>query len=60
MLVPAPGRCADCGKDAYIHLSGERDMLCAHCYSKRLGLGTTAGRKGGEPDKPDRRGAALR
>jgi len=45
----APGRCADCGNDAYIQLAGERDMLCAHCYGVRLGV---VGRKGGEREKP--------
>ena len=34
----APGRCADCGSDAYIQLAVEDAMLCAHCYADRLGL----------------------
>jgi hypothetical protein len=34
----APGRCADCGSDAYIQLAVEDAMLCAHCYDERLGL----------------------
>ena len=54
MDAAAPGRCNDCGNDAYIQLSGQTDMLCAHCYGKRLGLGlgVMAGRKGGEPVEP--------
>jgi hypothetical protein len=45
----APGRCADCGSDAYIQLAVGNAMLCAHCYQDRLGLGKRpAGRKGGE------------
>ena len=30
----APGRCADCGNDAYIRLESD-EMLCAHCYAER-------------------------
>jgi len=49
----APGRCSDCGKDAYIQLAREGNMLCAHCYGNRRGLpAMTAGRKGGEPVRP--------
>jgi len=44
----APGRCSDCGNDAYIQLAGEAEMLCAHCYGKRAGI-ASPGRKGGEP-----------
>ena len=33
----APGRCADCGSDAYIQLAVGDTMLCAHCYQDRLG-----------------------
>jgi len=45
----APGRCADCGADAYIQLAVQDAMLCAHCYQDRLGLKKKAmGRKGGE------------
>jgi DNA-directed RNA polymerase subunit RPC12/RpoP len=57
----APGRCRDCGKDAYIQLAHEGNMLCAHCYGKRLGMpATTVGRQGGEPMrlKPGRRASA--
>jgi hypothetical protein len=38
----APGRCADCGSDAYIQLAVEDAMLCAHCYADRLGLAKIA------------------
>ena len=38
MSGAAPGRCADCGSDAYIQLAVEDAMLCAHCYADRLGL----------------------
>ncbi|MGH2473378.1 MAG: hypothetical protein ACRDG6_13495 [Candidatus Limnocylindria bacterium] len=38
MSGAAPGRCADCGSDAYIQLAVEDKMLCAHCYADRLGL----------------------
>ena len=49
----APGRCADCGSDAYIQLAVEDAMLCAHCYQDRLGLTKKAlGRKGGERGIP--------
>jgi hypothetical protein len=49
MYGAAPGRCADCGSDAYIQLAVEDSMLCAHCYQDRLGLTKkAAGRKGGE------------
>jgi hypothetical protein len=49
-----PGRCADCGSDAYIQLAVEDAMLCAHCYAARLGLAKVAGRKGGEQFIPKR------
>jgi hypothetical protein len=49
MSGPAPGRCADCGSDAYIQLAVGDGMLCAHCYQDRLGLTKKGpGRKGGE------------
>jgi hypothetical protein len=48
MSGAAPGRCADCGADAYIQLAVSDAMLCAHCYQDRLGLTKAAGRKGGE------------
>ena len=48
MSGAAPGRCADCGSDAYIQLSVENAMLCAHCYADRLGLSRIAAGKGGE------------
>ena len=45
----APGRCADCGADAYIQLAVGDAMLCAHCYQDRLGLTKkTLARKGAE------------
>src|SRR2546428_12249565 len=44
----APGRCSDCGNDAYIQLAGEAEMLCAHRYGKRMGIAPPPGRKGGE------------
>jgi hypothetical protein len=45
----APGRCADCGSDAYIQLAVGDAMVCAHCYQDRLGPTKKAiGRKGGE------------
>lgn len=44
----APGRCADCGADAYIQLAVQNAMLCAHCYAERLALSKVTGRKGGE------------
>ena len=47
-----PGRCADCGSDAYIQLSREDAMLCAHCYANRIGQSKVAGRKGGERAEP--------
>ena len=50
-----PGRCADCGSDAYIQLAVGDAMLCAHCYQDRLGVTKKAvGRKGGErtPSQP--------
>ena len=44
-----PGRCADCGSDAYIQLAVGDAMLCAHCYQERAGVAKkAAGRKGGE------------
>jgi len=48
MASLAPGRCKDCGADAYIQLAVENAMLCAHCYALRLGLSRAAARKGGE------------
>ena len=49
MSGTAPGKCADCGSDAYIQLAVEDAMLCAHCYQDRLGLTKKAlGRKAGE------------
>ena len=48
-----PGRCADCGSDAYIQLTGEDAMLCAHCYQDRLGVAKKfVARKGGERTTP--------
>src|SRR2546428_13520281 len=44
----APGRCSDCGNDAYIQLAGEAEMPCAHCYGKRLGIAPSPRPKGGE------------
>ena len=52
MASAAPGRCADCGADAYIQLAVQNAMLCAHCYALRLGLTRVAGRKGGELEQP--------
>jgi len=50
MSGAAPGRCADCGADAYIQLAVNDAMLCAHCYQDRLGVTKkAAGRNGGEP-----------
>ena len=49
MRGAAPGRCADCGSDAYIQLAVEDAMLCAHCYQDRLGVTAKAvAHKGGE------------
>ena len=49
MSGAAPGRCADCGADAYIQLAVGDTMLCAHCYQERVGITKkVAGRKGGE------------
>jgi hypothetical protein len=48
----APGRCADCGSDAYIQLAVEDAMLCAHCYADRLGLTKLAGAKPSPLPKP--------
>jgi hypothetical protein len=49
MSGTAPGKCVDCGSDAYIQLAVEDAMLCAHCYQDRLGLTKKAlGRKAGE------------
>ena len=47
----APGRCADCGSDAYIQLAIEESMLCARCFASRLGLKKSVGRKGGDRDQ---------
>ena len=52
MASAAPGRCADCGADAYIQLAVQNAMLCAHCYAVRLGLSRVTGRKGGELERP--------
>jgi hypothetical protein len=53
MRGTAPGRCADCGSDAYIQLAVEDAMLCAHCYQDRLGVTKKmAARKGGERSVP--------
>jgi uncharacterized membrane protein len=53
MSGPAPGRCADCGSDAYIQLAVGDAMLCAHCYQDRLGITKKSlGRKGGERPMP--------
>jgi DNA-directed RNA polymerase subunit RPC12/RpoP len=38
MSGAAPGKCADCGADAYIQLAVGDAMLCAHCYQDRLAL----------------------
>jgi hypothetical protein len=53
MTTGAPGRCADCGSDAYIKLAVQDAMLCAHCYQDRVGVAKrAAGRKGGERANP--------
>ena len=53
MTGAAPGRCADCGSDAYIQLAVGDTMLCAHCYQDRLGITKkTLGRKVGERAMP--------
>jgi ribosomal protein L37E len=31
----APGRCADCGDDAYIQLAQGDVFVCAHCFAGR-------------------------
>lgn len=32
----APGKCIDCGNEAYIKLAGDDErMVCAHCYDNR-------------------------
>lgn len=31
----APGKCADCGGDAYIQMAGDDDFVCAHCFAGR-------------------------
>ncbi len=50
MSGTAPGKCADCGADAYIQLAIGDAMLCAHCYQDRLGLTKKLlGRNGGDP-----------
>ncbi|TMC41657.1 MAG: hypothetical protein E6J23_13405 [Chloroflexi bacterium] len=43
-----PGRCADCGSDAYIQLAVGDAMLCAHCYQDRRGDTKVIARKGGD------------
>jgi hypothetical protein len=49
MSGSAPGRCADCGSDAYIQLAVGDAMLCAHCYQDRLGLTKKSLARKGEP-----------
>ena len=48
MTPQAPGRCGHCGGDAYIQLTGDAGMLCAHCFAERKDTRKTNGRKGGE------------
>jgi hypothetical protein len=48
MSGPAPGRCADCGADAYIQLAVGDGMLCAHCYQDRRGLTKKASGRTGD------------
>ena len=48
MTPPAPGRCGHCGGDAYIQLTGDAGMLCAHCFAERKDTRKTNGRQGGE------------
>jgi len=31
----APGKCADCGDDAYIQLAQDDVFVCAHCFAGR-------------------------
>jgi DNA-directed RNA polymerase subunit RPC12/RpoP len=55
MSGTAPGKCADCGADAYIQLAVGDGMLCAHCYQDRLGLTKKVlGRKVGDQVIPKR------
>jgi DNA-directed RNA polymerase subunit RPC12/RpoP len=61
MSGTAPGKCADCGADAYIQLAVGDAMLCAHCYQDRLGLTKKVlGRKIGDPVIPKRISAQPR
>jgi len=55
MTGTAPGKCADCGADAYIQLAVGDAMLCAHCYQDRPGLTKKVlGRKVGDTVIPKR------
>ena len=31
----APGKCSDCGDDAYIQLAENDAFVCAHCFAGR-------------------------
>jgi hypothetical protein len=54
----APGKCVDCGNDAFIRLAsndGGADMICGHCYAERLnkrGIATKAARPAAPALKP--------
>ena len=60
MSGTAPGKCADCGADAYIQLAVGDAMLCAHCYQDRLGTKKVQGRRVGDPLIPKRISTQLR
>ncbi len=45
----APGKCADCGDDAYIQMAGDDAFVCAHCFATRAARRRPAG---GAPPTP--------
>lgn len=51
----APGRCTDCGDDAYIQMAGEDTFVCAHCFAGRATRRRTTVTPPEIPDAPVKR-----
>jgi len=45
----APGKCTDCGDDAYIQMAGDDAFVCARCFAGRA----TRRRQAPAAEQPD-------
>ncbi|HEY8656366.1 MAG TPA: hypothetical protein VIN34_06495 [Candidatus Limnocylindria bacterium] len=51
----APGKCADCGSDAYIQMAGDDAFVCAHCFAGHAAARRRPADGSAEPEAPMRR-----